>query len=83
MFSDSCCVGTYSPFFTFFEDLPYFIKGHVILVRDLEQKKASTGEASRLLALSSTSYFTERNKKNPTGLQMKATALPYKGNTKC
>lgn len=61
--ADICCIGTYLPFFTFFEDFSYFIKRNVILVRDLEQKKASIGEARRLLALSSTYYFTERNKK--------------------
>lgn len=56
--------GTYSPFFTFFEDFSYFIKRNIILVRYLEQKKAMIGEARRLLSLSFASYFTERNNHN-------------------
>lgn len=61
IFLYSYCTGTYSPFFTFFEDFSYFIKRNIILVRYLEQKKAMIGEARRLLSLSFTSYFIERN----------------------
>lgn len=64
MFLCSCCIGAYSPFFTFFEDFSYFIKRNIILVRYLEQKKAMISEARRLLSLSLTPYFTERNNNN-------------------
>lgn len=78
-FSDGCCIGTYSPFFTFFEDFSYFIKRYVILVRYLKQKKKkhlwskdTAGTALHLL------FYRKGTIK---GLQIK-TALPYKGNTK-
>lgn len=77
-FTGSCCTDTYSPFFTFFEDFSYFIKRNFILVRYLEEKKAMIGEARRLLSLSFTSYFTERNNNKKSSND--ETALPYKGN---
>lgn len=56
-------MGTYSPFFTFFEDLSYFIKRNIVLVRYLEQKEESLCKARRLLVLSPTYCCTERNNK--------------------
>lgn len=66
-------MGTYSPFFTLFEDLSYFVKRNIVLVRYLEQKKASMGKARGLPVLPSTTV-TDRNNKRP--------ALPFQGNTK-
>lgn len=83
MFHDVIIHIDQNSFFTFFEDFSYFIKRNLILVGYLEQKKASTVEARRLLALSSTHYFTkEQNKKSADQNNHSATALPYEAITK-